>query len=128
MSHLLREKTPWRRELYLVHQCPLAGALAFAPHVHGGAVVLRFGQGDALCIGKPLAHECALIRRETAKSQSDVFTVTEHPWSADDLRGWFIKLRDGVESLTAEEIDIAYHLECDAFIDMALDLELKPSF
>jgi hypothetical protein len=44
------------------------------------------------------------------------------------MREWFTKLRDGAESVTAEEIDIAYRLECDVFVDMALELELGPSF
>jgi hypothetical protein len=57
-----------------------------------------------------------------------VFTIRDQPWSVEDLREWFTKLRDGAESVTAEEIDIAYYLECDAFIDMALELELRPSF
>jgi len=120
-----------------VHQCPLEGALVFASHVHGGAVVIRCTRGgaqgidheeDVLCIGQPLADECALISRATAESQSNVFTISERLWSVEDVREWFTKLRDGAQSVTAEEIDIAYHLECDAFIDMAIELELRPSF
>jgi hypothetical protein len=152
MSHLLpANKTPWRRELWLVHQCQPEGALVFASHVHSGAVVVRFprgadgdpegdlegnvkrsagknAEGDALCIGRPLADECALISRATAESQSNVFTISEGPWSVEEMREWFTKLRDGAESVTAEEIDIAYRLECDVFVDMALELELGPSF
>ena len=85
-------------------------------------------EGDVLCIGKPLADECALISRATAESQSNVFTISEGPWSVEEMREWFTKLRDGAESVTAEEIDIAYRLECDVFVDMALELELGPSF